>query len=106
MPYRYPDLVSLVIAAVTGLFGGIARWYENQMFDKPFHFWTFLMDMSISAGAGILVFWVVHDLGQPDSICAMCSAVTGNIGSRIFDIARVLIKNRLGGGRDGNRTVR
>lgn len=97
MPYRYPDLMSLIVAAVTGLFGGIARWYENSMFDKPFHIGTFLLDMGISAGAGILVFWVVHDLGQPESICAMCSAVTGNIGSRVFDIARVILRNKLGG---------
>ena len=97
MPYRYPDLMSLIVAAVTGLFGGIARWYENSMFDKPFHIGTFLLDMGISAGAGILVFWVVHDLGQPESICVMCSAVTGNIGSRVFDIARVILRNKLGG---------
>lgn len=97
MPYRYPDLMSLIVAAVTGLFGGIARWYENHMFDKPFHIGTFLLDMGISAGAGILVFWVVHDLGQPESICAMASAVTGNIGSRVFDIARVILRNKLGG---------
>ena len=97
MPYRYPDLMSLIVAAVTGLFGGIARWYENHMFYKPFHIGTFLLDMGISAGAGILVFWVVHDLGQPESICAMASAVTGNIGSRVFDIARVILRNKLGG---------
>lgn len=95
MPHRFPDLLTVVVAAATGFFGGVTRWYENKMFSKPFHFWTFLLDMSISASAGVLVFWVVLDLGQPESICAMCSAVTGNVGSRIFDIARIVIKGKL-----------
>lgn len=95
MPQRFPDLMTVLVAASTGAFGGIVRWYENKMFAKPFHVWTFLLDIVISAAAGVLVYWVVLDLGQPESICAMCSAVTGNVGSRIFDIARVLIKGRL-----------
>ena len=83
MPYRYPDLMSLIVAAVTGLFGGIARWYENHMFDKPFNLGTFLLDMSISAGAGILVFWVVHDLGQPESTDSRKSTGQQGTGGRV-----------------------
>ncbi len=93
--YKYPDLMTCVVAAATSILGGIARWFENGLFNKPFNFWTFALDMFISAGAGLLVFWLVHDLGQPESVCAMTSAITGNIGSRVFDIARIALKDKL-----------
>lgn len=93
--YRYPDLMTCIVATLTSLLGAVTRWYENGLFNKPFSFWTFAFDMVISAGAGLLVFWLVHDLGQPESVCAMCSAVTGNLGSRVFDIARVALQGKI-----------
>lgn len=93
--YKYPDLMTCVVAGTTSILGAIARWYENGLFNKPFGFWTFALDMVISAGSGLLVFWLVHDLGQPESVCAMASAITGNLGSRVFDIARIVLKDKL-----------
>ena len=48
----------------------------------------------MSAIAGVGVYWFVFDLGQPDSVCAIAAAVTGNIGSRVFDIARVVLRKK------------
>lgn len=78
------------------MFGMLARWYENSLFGKAFNFWVFAFDLCMSAVAGVGVYWLVLDLGQPDSVCAMAAAVTGNIGSRIFDIARIVFRKRTG----------
>lgn len=66
------------------------------MFGKRFNFIVFLFDMVMSGIAGVLVYWLVWDLGQPDSICAMAAAITGNIGSRIFDVLRVVFRKKTG----------
>ena len=96
MPHKYPDLITFLLGGGASIFGGLARWYENRMFGKRFNFVVFAFDMIMSAIAGVGVYWLVWDLGQPDSVCAMAAAITGNIGSRIFDIARVVFRKRTG----------
>lgn len=83
MPYRNTDFWTYVIGTVAAVFGGIVRWKEAGMFAKPFSVLSFLLDMCISAGAGLLVFWCVVEVGQPESFAVMASAVTGNIGGRV-----------------------
>lgn len=90
MPYKTPDFWMPLIAVIAGVFGAIARWKENRMFEKPFRFGVFCLDMLISAGIGLLGFWVVIDLGQPESFAATIAAVMGNIGSRVFDMSRIV----------------
>ena len=96
MPHKCPDFVTFCLGAFVSVFGMLARWYEQKMFGKAFSFWMFLFDIVMSAIAGVGVYWLVFDLGQPDSVCAMAAAVTGNIGSRIFDILRVVFRKRTG----------
>ena len=96
MPHKTPDFITVVLGFSISIFGGLARWYENGLFGKKFEFAVFAFDIVMSGIAGVLVYWFVWDLGQPDSVCAMSAAITGNIGSRIFDICRVLIRKRTG----------
>ena len=96
MPHKTPDFITVVLGFSISIFGGLARWYENGLFGKKFEFGVFLFDIVMSGIAGVLIYWFVWDLGQPDSVCAMAAAITGNIGSRIFDICRVLIRKRTG----------
>ena len=96
MPHKTPDFITVILGGAISAFGMLARWYENDLFGKPFNFIVFLFDMVMSAVAGVLVYWFVWDLGQPDSVCAMGAAITGNIGSRIFDIARVVFRKKTG----------
>lgn len=95
MPYKTPEVFMPLIATVAAVIGALARWKENNMFAKPFKFGVFLFDMLISAGLGLIGFWVVMDLGQPESFAATISAVLGNIGSRVFDMARVLLAKKV-----------
>ena len=92
MPHKCPDFITFCLGAFASVFGMLARWYENHLFGTPFRFWLFAFDLAMSAIAGVGVYWLVWDLGQPDSVCAIAAAVTGNIGSRIFDIARVILR--------------
>lgn len=94
MPHKCPDFVTLCLGAFASAFGMLARWYENHLFGTPFRFWSFAFDLVMSAIAGVGVYWFVFDLGQPDSVCAIAAAVTGNIGSRVFDIARVVLRKK------------
>lgn len=96
MPHKYPDLITVILGCGAAVFGGLARWYENHLFSKNFNFIVFAFDMVMSAVAGVGVYWFVWDLGQPDSVCAMAAAITGNIGSRIFDVVRVVLRKRTG----------
>lgn len=96
MPHRNPDFFTIVVGASSSIFGGVTRWYESNLFGTKFNVWLFLFDMGMSAIAGVGIYWLVWELGQPDSVCAMAAAVTGNIGSRIFDIAQVLLRKRTG----------
>lgn len=97
MPHHQcPDLITLWLGGIAALFGGLVRWYENGLFGKGFSAFTFLLDMFISAGAGVLVYWFVHDLGQTGSVCAIAAAITGNIGGRVFDVIRILFKRKTG----------
>ena len=96
MPHKCPDFVTFCLGAFASVFGMLARWFENKMFGKSFNFFVFAFDLCMSAVAGVGVYWLVFDLGQPDSVCAMSAAVTGNIGSRVFDIARIVFRKRTG----------
>lgn len=95
MPYRHPDVLTLVIAALAAGIGAIARWYEKKLFKSPFHWGLFAIDMALSAAIGVLVFWIIVDLGQPESFAAMGAAIAGNIGSRFFDICQNLIDHKI-----------
>lgn len=97
MPYKTPDSWMPIIAAVAALLGALARWKESNMLRKPFSLITFLSDMLISALLGLMAFWVVMDLNQPESFAACTSAVVGNIGSRIFDILRAVFSRKIKG---------
>ena len=96
MPHKTPDFVTAVIGCIAAAFGGIARWHEAGLFNKPFNVCLFVFDMFMSAIAGVGIYWLVWDLGQPDSVCAMAAAITGNVGARIFDIVRFVFKKRTG----------
>ena len=96
MPHKCPDFLTVVLGCFAAIFGAVTRWYENRMFGKSFNVFVFIFDMVMSAVAGVGVYWLVWDLGQPDSVCAMAAAITGNIGSRIFDVARVVFRKRTG----------
>lgn len=65
------------------------------MFAKPFKIGVFIFDMLISAGMGVLGFWIVIDMGQPESFAAGMAAVVGNIGSRLFDMLRVVLSRKI-----------
>lgn len=95
MTIEESDLITAAVATATAVFGGVARWYADRLFQAPFQWGAFLLDMLISAGVGVLAFYVVLDLGQPQSFAAVASAISGNIGSRCFDIARMLIRGRV-----------
>ena len=97
MPYKTPDSWMPIIAAAAALLGAFARWKESNMLCKPFSPLTFFSDMLISAFLGLMAFWVVMDLNQPESFAACTSAVVGNIGSRVFDILRALFFRKLKG---------
>lgn len=92
--HRSPDFFTAVVGGCASLFGGVARWYADNLFGAKFSLWLFLFDMVMSAIAGVLIYWLVWELGQPDSVCAMSAAVTGNIGSRVFDVVHVLLRKR------------
>ena len=96
MPHKCPDFVTICLGCFASTFGMLARWYENKLFGKAFNFWIFAFDLAMSAIAGVGIYWIVWDLGQPDSVCAMAAAVTGNIGSRVFDIAGIVFRKRTG----------
>lgn len=96
MPHSVPDFVTIAIGGAISIFGAVARWYENHLFGKQFNAIVFIFDMAMSAIAGVLVYWLVYDLGQSDSVCAMAAAITGNVGSRIFDIARIVFRKKTG----------
>lgn len=95
MPHKCPDFITICLGAFASGFGMLARWYEQRLFGQQFNFWSFAFDLCMSAVAGVGVYWFVWDLGQPDSVCAVASAVTGNIGSRVFEIARTLLNKRV-----------
>lgn len=92
--HRNPDFFTVVVGGFASLFGGLARWYSANLFGAKFNPTNFAFDMVMSAIAGVGIYWLVWELGQPDSVCAMAAAVTGNIGSRVFDIFQVLLRKR------------
>lgn len=96
MPHKTPDFITAVLGASISIFGGLARWYENNLFGETFKPLIFIFDMAMSAVAGVLVYWFIWDLGQPDSVCAIGAAMTGNIGSRVFDMCRVIFRKKTG----------
>lgn len=96
MPHKCPDLLTFALGSFAAVFGALTRWYENRMFGKSFNFFVFAFDLVMSAIAGVGVYWLVWDLGQPDSVCAMAAAITGNVGSRIFDVLRVVFRKKAG----------
>lgn len=94
MPEKEPIVQSIVIALAAGALGCVARWFENVKVGGKFKMGVFLADLFISCGVGCAVFWLAIDFGQQLSVAACLSGVAGNYGSRIFDLARVLIGNR------------
>lgn len=98
MPWKDPQMWPpwAPLAAIVSGVGALARWYENIMLGGKFKFVPFLIDMLISCVIGYLVFWMAVDFNQHLSVCACLAGVAGNVGSRIFDVARILIGRRLG----------
>ena len=98
MPWKDPTFWPpwAPLATIVSGVGALARWYENWMLGGKFRLLPFLIDMLISCVIGYLVFWMAVDFEQHLSVCACLAGVAGNIGSRIFDIARILINRRLG----------
>lgn len=98
MPGNGLDLYSVAVAAGAAVLGGLCRWWKDEIFSRTFT-WTlvavFVVDMVISAGIGILAFWVASDLGQPGSVAAASAAVAGNFGSKAFDLIRSLVTSKL-----------
>lgn len=98
MPWKDPSLFPpwAPLAAIVSGVGALARWYENWMLGGKFRPLPFFIDMLISCTVGYLVFWMAVDFGQHLSVCACLAGVAGNVGSRIFDVARIVIGRRLG----------
>lgn len=94
MPEKDPIAQSVLIALAAAGLGCVARWFENVKVGGKFKMGVFLADLFISCGVGCAVFWLAIDFGQHLSVAACLSGVAGNYGSRIFDLARVLIGNK------------
>lgn len=100
--YKQPENWGLAVALAASLLGFLARYKESGMFNKPFNFAAFLLDMFISAGLGLLAYWLVIELGQAQSVGAAVSAVVGNVGARVFDMAEKMLAKRLSA-EEGNK---
>lgn len=96
--YKQPENWGLVVALVASLLGFLARYKEAGMFGKAFNFSAFLLDLIISAGLGLLAYWLVIELGQAQSVGAAVAAVVGNVGARVFDMAEKVISKHIAEG--------
>lgn len=92
MPEKDPFIQTLIIGGLSSAFGAIVRWYENVKVGGKFHFWWFVADVLISSVVGLGVFWLALDTFEQHLSMAACLAgLGGNVGSRAFDLARVVV---------------
>lgn len=96
MPEKDPFLQSVLLSAFCGAFGGAVRWFENWKVGGAFRLSIFLIDMAISSVVGFAMFWLAVDFDQHLSVAACMAGFGGNVGSRIFDLARIFFKKRVG----------
>lgn len=80
------------VIAATG--GFIADYFQRVKEGQRFHFWHFLIELGISVFVGVLMFDIAETLHQPPAFCAAIAAVGGNMGTRVFNLARSLISKR------------
>lgn len=90
VPEKDPILQGFLISGLAGLFGCLVRYFENWKVGGKFRFSIFLADAFISCVIGWGIFWLALDFDQHASLAACLAGLGGNIGSRVFDVARVL----------------
>lgn len=96
MPEKDPIFQSVLLSTFCGAFGCASRWFENWKIGGKFRVSVFLVDMVISSVVGLGMFWLAVDFDQHLSVAACMAGFGGNVGSRIFDLARVLFSKRTG----------
>lgn len=97
MPEKDPVVQGFLISGLAGIFGCAVRYFENWKVGGKFNLTIFLFDAAISCVIGWGLFWLAIDFDQHASMAACLAGLGGNIGSRVFDVARVLFfqKHRL-----------
>lgn len=95
MPDKDPLLQSILIGGFSSAFGALVRWYENVKVGGKFNLGWFLVDMLISSVVGLGVFWLALDTFEQHLSMAACLAgLGGNVGSRAFDLGRLILNQR------------
>lgn len=95
MPEKDPFVQTLIIGGLSSAFGALVRWYENVKVSGKFHFGWFVADMLISSVVGLGVFWLALDsFEQHLSMAACLAGLGGNVGSRAFDLGRMICSRR------------
>lgn len=96
MPEKDPSNWQWGMAAIFSALGCVARWQGNVQMGQRFHFGFFLIDLVISSGIGLLAFAIAHEGGASIYWSAAIAGFMGNVGSQVFDQARILWRRRLG----------
>lgn len=90
MPEKDPFIQGFLISGFAGIFGCVVRYFENWKVGGKFSFPVFCLDAGISCVIGCGLFWLALDFDQHVSVAACLAGLGGNIGSRVFDIARIM----------------
>lgn len=96
---KYRELVSgstCVIAMIAALGGGVVNYLSEYKQTGRMNFRWMIPDLAVSGFVGFFVFWFFIEHGFPASESAVATCIAGNLGSRIFDIFRFLIENKIG----------
>lgn len=96
---KYRELVSgstCVIAMIAALGGCVVNYLSEYKQTGRMNFRWMIPDLAISGFVGFFVFWFFIEHGFSASESAVATCIAGNLGSRIFDIFRFLIENKIG----------
>ena len=92
VPEKDPFMQGLLLSGLAGLFGCLVRYFENWKVGGKFRFPIFLADAGISCVIGWALYSLALDFDQHASVAACLAGLGGNVGSRVFDVARVLLR--------------
>lgn len=93
-PFSPKNLIFTGYMAALAAAGGVVSFYQKMKAGKVrvFNFVEFVGEIVISAGVGVLTYWICKGLDVNDYLMAASVGIAGHMGSRAIFVAETKIE--------------